>query len=397
MEQPRRRDVLALGGLAAAGLALAGCGGGAPLPTPVQPHSPVKAYWARQRRHGTVNFANWPLYIDTGHKTLQEFTEATGVTVSYSEVIQEVSDWVNKIMPILRSHQSIGYDLMVVTNGFWFSEMVSMGELLPLDQSMLGNFHQYAAPRFQHRSFDPGNTYSIPWASGSTGIAWNPKFIQDPVRSINALWNPAYKGRVGMLSDIQDVGNFGLLKLGINPETSKPADWAAAAKVLTQQKHAGLVRGYYQQSYIDELVAGNTWISMAWSGDIFQQNLSSGTDLRFVIPDEGGTLWTDNMMIPKYAQNPVDAMMLMDWYYRPQIAAQLTESINYISAVPSAQPIIAAAAAKATGSSKALLHEVATSELVWPSAADYKRLYNYPDVSGKAQAQFQSIFNPIIA
>jgi spermidine/putrescine transport system substrate-binding protein len=397
MQQPRRRDVLTLGGLAAAGLAVAGCGGGAPLPTPVQPHSPVKAYWARQRRHGTVNFANWPLYIDTGHKTLQEFTAATGITVSYSEVIQEVSDWVNKITPILRSHQSIGYDLMVVTNGFWFSELVSMGELLPLDQSMLDNFHQYAAPRFQHRSFDPGNTYSIPWASGSTGIAWNPKFIQEPVHSINALWNPAYKGRVGMLSDVQDVGNFGLLKLGINPETSTPAEWTAAAKVLTQQKHSGLVRGYYQQSYIDELVAGNTWISMAWSGDIFQQNLSSGTDLRFVIPDEGGTLWTDNMMIPKYAQNPVDAMMLMDWYYRPQIAAQLTESINYISAVPAAQRIIAAAAAKATGGSKALLHEVATSELVWPSTEDYKRLYNYPDVSGKAQVQFQSIFNPIIA
>jgi spermidine/putrescine transport system substrate-binding protein len=395
MQQPRRRDVLTLGGLAAAGLALAGCGGGAPLPAVVQPHSPVKAYWARQRRHGTVNFANWPLYIDTGHKTLQEFTAATGITVSYSEVIQEVSQWVGKISPILRSHQSIGYDMMVVTNGFWFSELVSMGELVPLDQSMLVNFHKYAAPRFQHRSFDPGNTYSIPWASGTTGIAWNPKFIQEPVTSISALWNPAWKGRIGMISDIQDVGNFGLLKLGINPETSKPSDWQAAAKVLSQQKH--LVRGYYGQSYIDELVAGNTWVSMAWSGDIFQQNLSSGSQLKFVIPDEGGTLWTDNMMIPKYAQNPMDAMLLMDWYYRPQIAAQLTESINYISAVPDAQPLIAAAAAKASGSSKALLHEVATSELVWPSAADYKRLYNYPDVSGKAQAQYEALFNPLLA
>jgi spermidine/putrescine transport system substrate-binding protein len=395
MQQPRRRDVLTLGGLAAAGLAMAGCGGGAPLPTAVQPRSPVKAYWARQRRHGTVNFANWPLYIDTGHKTLQEFTAATGITVNYSEVIQEVSDWVGKISPILRSGQSIGYDMMVVTNGFWFSELVSMGELVPLDQSMLVNFHKYAAPRFQHRSFDPGNTYSIPWASGTTGIAWNPKFIQEPVTSINALWNPAWKGRIGMISDSQDVGNFGLLKLGINPETSKPADWQAAAKVLTQQKH--LVRGYYGQSYIDELVAGNTWVSMAWSGDIFQQNLSSGSQLKFVIPDEGGTLWTDNMMIPKYAQNPMDAMLLMDWYYQPQIAAQLTESINYISAVPGAQPLIAAAAAKATGSSKALLHEVATSELVWPSVADYKRLYNYPDVSGKAQAQYEALFNPLVA
>ena len=238
MQQPRRRDVLTLGGLAAAGLALAGCGGGAPLPTAVQPRSPVKAYWARQRQHGSVNFANWPLYIDTGHKTLQEFTAATGITVNYSEVIQEVSDWVNKISPILHSGQSIGYDMMVVTNGFWFSELVSMGELVPLDQSMLVNFRKYAAPRFQHRSFDPGNTYSIPWASGTTGIAWNPKFIPGPVTSINELWNPAYKGRVGMMTDIQDVGNFGLLKLGINPETSTPADWQAAAKVLTQQRHA---------------------------------------------------------------------------------------------------------------------------------------------------------------
>jgi spermidine/putrescine transport system substrate-binding protein len=135
---------------------------------------------------------------------------------------------------------------------------------------------------------------------------------------------------------------------------------------------------------------------MAWSGDIFQQNLSSGTDLRFVIPDEGGTLWTDNMLIPRYAQNPVDAMMLMDWYYQPQIAAQLTESINYISAVPAAQPIIARAADKASGSSRQLLREVATSELVWPTPTDYQRLHNYPDVSGKLQAGYEAIFNPLI-
>jgi spermidine/putrescine transport system substrate-binding protein len=199
-----------------------------------------------------------------------------------------------------------------------------------------------------------------------------------------------------MMSDIQDLGNFGLLKLGISPEKSTLADWQAAGKALTQQRDAGLVRGYYGQSYIDELTSGNTWISMAWSGDIFQQNLSSGSSLKFVIPDEGGTLWTDNMMIPKYAQNPVDAMMLMDWYYRPPIAAQLTESINYISAVPAAQPIIAHDAAKASGSSRQLLHEVATSELVWPTPADYRRLHNYPDVSGKLQARYEAIFNPVI-
>jgi len=397
LTQPRRRDVLGLGGLAAAGLALAACSGSAPAkPRVVHAQNTVARFWAAQKRHGQVNFANWPLYIDTGRKTLQEFTAATGITVSYAEVIQEDDYWVNKIAPILRAGESIGYDLMVVTNGFWFSQLLTMGGLIPLDQSMLPNFRRYAGAKFQHRSFDPGNTYSIPWASGTTGIAWNPKFIQTPVTSLKELWNPAYKGRVGMMADIQDLGNFGLLKLGIDPETSTPADWRAAAKTLTQQRDAGLVRGYYQQSYIDELTSGNTWISMAWSGDIFQQNLSSGTDLKFVIPDEGGTLWTDNMMIPRYAQNPVDAMMLMDWYYRPEIAAQLTESINYISAVPAAQRIIARDAARATGSNRQLLHEVATSELVWPSAADYKRLFNYADVSGKLQVQYEATFNRVM-
>ncbi len=397
LTQPRRRDVLGLGGLAAAGLALAACsGGGSPKRPVVHAQNAVARFWAAQKQHGHVNFANWPLYIDTGRKTLQEFTATTGITVSYAEVIQSAPSWVSKVSPIIRAGESIGYDMMVVTNGFWFSQLLTSNELIPLDQSLLPNFRKYAAAKFQHRSFDPGNTYSIPWASGTTGIAWNPKFIQEPVTSINALWNPAWKGRIGMISDIQDVGNFGLLKLGISPETSTLADWQAAGKALTQQRDAGLVRGYYGQSYIDELTSGNTWISMAWSGDIFQQNLSSGSQLKFVIPDEGGTLWTDNMMIPKYAQNPMDAMLLMDWYYQPQIAAQLTESINYISAVPGAQPLIAAAAAKASGSSKALLHEVATSELVWPTPADYKRLHNYPDVSGKLQARYEAIFNPLI-
>lgn len=394
-----RRDAFALGGLAAAGLGLAACGvsGAGKATSTGQAQSAAKKFWTGKKKHGHVSFANWPLYIDTNHETLKKFTAATGVTVSYAEVIQDDPTWFAKIDPIIRSGQSIGYDVMVVTDGFEFSELVALDELIPLDQSMLTNFHKYASAKFQHRSFDPGNTYSIPWASGSTGIAWNPKYIKTPVTSIQELWNPAYKGHVGMMSDIQEIGNFGMIKNGVNPQSSTPADWHKAAASLTAQRNAGIVRQYYDQSYINALTRGDTWITMAWSGDIFQQNLSSGTNLKFVVPEEGGSIWTDNMMIPKYAQNPVDAMMMMDWFYRPDIAAELTEAINYITAVPSARPIIASNASKASGSTKQTLTEVATSALVWPTSAVYSRLYNYVDVSGKLKDEYSSIFQPVVA
>jgi spermidine/putrescine transport system substrate-binding protein len=383
----RRRDALRLAGLtglAAAGLAAAGCGTSpAPAPKPTPPAGSA-AWWATQRKHGHVNFANWPFYIDADHATLHEFTAATGITVGYTEIIQENESWFAKVSPILQHGENIGYDVMVITDGFQFSELVALGELTPLDQSLMKNFYRNAGPTFQHRSFDPGNTYSMPWASGSTGIAWNPEHIKTPVTSIKELWNPAYAGRVGMMSDVQDLGNFGMIRLGIDPETSTPADWRAAAKVLAAQRDAGLVRG-------------DTWISMAWSGDIFQQNLSSGTKLEFVIPQEGGTIWTDNMVIPRRAQNPVDAMMLMDWYYEPKIAAQLTEAVNYIPPVPAAQPIVRRDAAKAKGAEKAYLTQVATSDQIWLTPSEVSRLHNYADVSGKKQQQYLSIFQPVIS
>jgi spermidine/putrescine transport system substrate-binding protein len=116
-----------------------------------------------------------------------------------------------------------------------------------------------------------------------------------------------------------------------------------------------------------------------------------------VVPDKGGNNWTDNMMIPKYAKNPVDAMTLMDWYYRPETAAMLTEGINYITAVPSARTIISSDAKKATGSTKQNLTEVAGSTLVWPSSSVYNRLYNFVDVSGKLKDQYSAIFQPVVA
>jgi spermidine/putrescine transport system substrate-binding protein len=135
---------------------------------------------------------------------------------------------------------------------------------------------------------------------------------------------------------------------------------------------------------------------MAWSGDIFQQNVSEGTGLKFVIPKEGGSLWTDNMCIPVTSENPVDALELMDFFYQPKIAAGLTEYINYVTPVPSTQQLIKADAATATGDDKDALEELAGSPLVYPSAQDYARLHSFKPLTPMQDRTFQDIFQPIV-
>jgi hypothetical protein len=200
-----RRNALTLAGWAclaglAAGPGVTGCGLGGGPPAPRLPvTSPVARYWARQRRHGHVNFANWPYYIDAGHQTLRDFTAGTGITVTYAEVITDNASWFAKISPILASGESIGYDLMVITDGFQFSELVTKGELIPLDQRRMTHFYAYASPRFTRRPFDPGNIYAhgrpvpspVP-ARSRTG------WISPARRARNRRW-PGHRGGLAVI------------------------------------------------------------------------------------------------------------------------------------------------------------------------------------------------------
>ncbi|MBX6382938.1 MAG: spermidine/putrescine ABC transporter substrate-binding protein [Microbispora sp.] len=395
-----RRDAFRLAGLSAAGLALAACGvqgkGTARPSSSAQAQSEVEKFWSGKTKNGHVDFANWPLYMDPKRPELKQFTRQTGITVNYKEVILEMPSWFAKIQPQLAAGQSIGYDLMVITDGLHFDQLVQLGYLAPLDHSKLPNFAANAGEQYKHESFDPGNVYSIPWASGMTGIAYNPKYVDTPPTSIAELWNPKYKGKVGMMSDSQEIANFGLFAIGVDPAKSTQADWEKAAAKLREQRDAGIVRKYYDQAYADPLAKGDIWLTMAWSGDVFQKNVSDGTDLKFVIPQEGGTIWTDNMTIPKTAANPVDAIMLMDFFYDVNVAAHLAEYINYVTPVPAAKDVIAADAAKASGDDKKLLEQVASSPLVFPTAEDMAKLRSYVSFkTPQEQKTFESIFQAI--
>jgi spermidine/putrescine transport system substrate-binding protein len=393
-----RRDALRMSGLSALGMALAACGvEGKGKPAASAEPDAVAKFWAGKVKNGHVDFANWPLYMDPKKPELAAFTKETGITVKYQEVIQEMGPWFAKVQPQLSAGQSIGYDLMVITNSFQFNQFRDSGFLAPLDHTKLPNFAKNAGAAYKKEAFDPGNVYSVPWATGVTGIAYDITKTGREITKLSDLWDPAFKGKVGMYADTQELGNFGLLAIGVDPAKSTPNDWEKAAKHLKEQKSKGIVRNYYDQSYIDALGSGEVWLTQAWSGDIFQKNLSDNKDFRFVIPEEGGTIWTDNMTIPVTAKNPVDALMLMDYFYSVKTSASLTEYIKYVSAVPAAQAQIRADAAATSGEDRAALTALAKSPLIFPGAADFAKLHYYVSFDSVAEQQeFQRSFEPIV-
>lgn len=396
----RRQLLRALGGAGAvaglAGCGVAGLGVAQITPSP----SVVDAYWAQQKRTDGFVFANWPLYIDVtdsgDYPSLDAFTKKTGMKVTYKVVIQADDSFVGQIQPVLSAGQSSGYDLMVITDGRFLTLLFELGLLVPLDQSRMKNFYAHAAPALKKRSYDPGNTFTMPWQSGITGVAYNPKYVHETIDSAQALFDPKYRGKVGMFGDTEDMPNLALLSMGIDPQQATPAQWRAAAAKLTKQREDGIVRAYYDNGYIDALAKGDIYVTMAYSGDIFQQNISSGTGLKFVVPKEGGLLWTDNMCIPVHAANAYDAMTYMDDVYDPEVAAVIADYVNYITPVEGVSAIFTGDAKDATDADdKSYYTDLASSPLVFPTPTDYERLHSYRTLTASQEIVWDALFEKV--
>jgi spermidine/putrescine transport system substrate-binding protein len=353
LTQPRmsRRQFLRTAGVGAGALSLssllAACGtSGVSSPTSSASGEPAlgtPGWWEKQSLHNEFTFANWAYYIDTTHgkhPTLDQFTKESGIDVNYVEAVNDNISFFAKIRPDMQQGNYTGYDLIVSTdNDPPISQMVQLGWAIPLDQSMMTNYYKYSSKLIRSPSFDPENKYTMGWQSGFTCMAYNTKYIKEPVTSLQSLWDPKYEGKIGMMGIASELGAQGLLAIGKDPATSTQDDWDQAATKLQKQKP--LVRSYYDASYLRALKNEDIWISMAWSGDIFYAATYQGYDtLKVVMPEEGAMFWTDYMMIPYTARNPLDAMTYMDSVFDPHTAALIADYVGYVCPVPAAQDII---------------------------------------------------------
>jgi spermidine/putrescine transport system substrate-binding protein len=339
---------------------------------------------------GELNFANWPAYIDKAKgesPTLQQFTKETDIQVNYKEVINDNLSFFATIREPLANGQAVEWDLIVVTD-WLIAKMANLGYLETLDHSRLDNFEANAGEIYKDPTYDPNNAHSIPWQSGITGIAYNLALTGKDVTSVEELFNEEYAGNVGMMTEMRDTMNLVLLGMGVEPQEATADDARKAQQRLLQQREAGIVRQYYGNDYVQPLENGDLALTMAWSGDVLGAELSD-PNIKFVVPDEGGILWVDSMAIPQNAAHPIDAMEMMNFVYQPDIAAQMTAWINYISPVPEGREIL-------EKSNDSYTRKVASSPLVFPTPEMESRLHHYKNLDPEEEQLWNDLFDEVI-
>ncbi|HYM53287.1 MAG TPA: spermidine/putrescine ABC transporter substrate-binding protein [Candidatus Dormibacteraeota bacterium] len=300
----------------------------------------------------TIRWANWPAYIDIdeetgGYPTIEAFQEATGHEVTYTEAVNDNEEFFGTINPALDAGQSTGWDLITV-GGWLIERMVRLGYLQELDHAKLPNFAANGAELYKNSWYDAGNTHSVVWQAGITGIGYDRDQTGRDITSFEDLLDPEFAGRVGMFSEMRDTLELAILSLGVNPADATTADATQAQQKLLEAAERGQFRNFYGNEYYDELAAGNLALSIAWSGDITQMQLYDNPgDVQFVIPEEGGLRWTDNLAIPNGAAN-VDAVhQLINYWYDPAAATPLSEYIGYFTPVAGIAELIQADADEA--------------------------------------------------
>ncbi len=300
---------------------------------------------------GELVISQWPFYID--RKTIPEFEKQSGVKVDYIEDVNDNNEIFAKLRPDLQNGESAERSIVVVSD--WMAKkMYDLGYLQNLDKDAIPTVNENILESLKSPSIDPDRSYTVPWQSGLTGLVVNTKEAPE-IDSINDIFDPKYKGKVTVLTELRDTVPIILQGEGINPEDATTQDWLDAIEKLDKAVKSGQIRKLTGNDYTDDLARGDAVVAIGWSGDAIQLQLDN-PDINFVKPTDGCLLWSDNMVVPVGAPNPDAAYEFMNYVYDPANQTQIAAYNNYITPVKDVQGIF-----------EQEDPELAKSELIFPS------------------------------
>jgi spermidine/putrescine transport system substrate-binding protein len=268
------------------------------------------------RQADKLSFLNWQDYID--ERLLTDFTNRTGVVVTY-ETYPSNDELERRLSQAQRARQGgrsgTSFDLIVPSDNF-VTRFSNAGDLAELDHDSFTGLDNLD-DAMRSAEFDPGNRYSVPWATGTTGIGYDASVFPSPP-GYDVFLNEDYAGRMTILAEIRDAFGLALFSLGEDPNTTDQAVIDAATERLIEMK--GVIKGFDSVGYLDQLAAGEIVVAQAYSSDLLQAR-EVNQNLAYVIPAEGGLRWVDSMTIPIVAPRPSNSYMFISFYLEPEISA----------------------------------------------------------------------------
>ncbi|HET8958215.1 MAG TPA: spermidine/putrescine ABC transporter substrate-binding protein [Microcella sp.] len=377
--QLSRRTMLAGTGAGATALALAACSTGGEQ---LQPAEDVS------ESDPTINWANWPFYIDEdeegNYPTLEAFQEQTGITVNYNVTVDDNNSYYATVRDQLALGEDIGADTVCLTD-WMVARWIQLGYTQELNKDNIPNAANLS-PDLQNPEFDPGRRYSLPWQGGFAGIAWNTEQVGE-LRSVDDLWSPDLTGRVGVLSEMRDTIGLIMLNNGVDISGDFSADeFNAALDIFREQVTSGQIRNVRGNAYTEDLVNEDTLAAIAWSGDITLLNFEAGYEKwKFAIPDAGGTLWADNFLVPIGSPRKSNVEQLINYYYQPEVAAEVAAWVNYITPVEGAREAM-----------EAIDPELADNQLIFPDAETLANTAIFRGLTAQEENEFQAAFQSVL-
>jgi len=290
---------------------------------------------------GTVRWANWPEYLDYDDKaqkypTLETFIAASGINVVYKEEVNDNDEFYGKVQVKLEQGKDIGWDIVTLTD-WMVGRWIRLGYTQAFDEGAIPNKGNIL-PGLANVGFDPGRKSSLTWQSGFAGFGWNKEVIPGGIKSLDQLFDKKYKGRIEVLSEMRDTMGIILQYQGVDISQPFTEDqFMTAVEFLEKQVADGIIRQVKGNDYLDDMESGDAVAVISWSGDIFALANDNDGKFEFAIPESGGTLWSDNVMIPSTSTNKKNAQSVINNYYDPAVAAQVAAWVNYICPVQGAR------------------------------------------------------------
>lgn len=272
------------------------------------------------------------LYVWSGElpqEVVDDFASKTGTKVTV-----DTFDSNETLIAKLEGGAS-GYDL-IEPSQYAVQILGKKGLVEELDHAKMPNINNLS-DAFKSVSYDPNNKYSVPYIWGTTGFAYNTDCVKEPISSWKALWDEKYSGRIYMLDNMLAAYIAGLQVSGAHAGTTNPDEIAKATDALIKQKK--LLGGYNSTNFADLVASGEACIAEGWNGN-FSQAAASNPKVKYVLPDEGGTMWVDGLSIVKSAANKDAAYAFIDYISQPEVAAKAAKLSKSATVIPAAKALL---------------------------------------------------------